>query len=399
MSQRLVLTAQRAAHDGVCVARHEGRVVFVRHALPGEQVVVELTDAAPDARYWRGEAVEVVQPAPGRRPSPCPHSGPGGCGGCDWLHADDVTELSIKTSVLRDALARQAGVQTDAEVVAVPPRARWRTRATLHTDADGRLGLRAARSHRVVPIGDCRQLDERLDVAGLAARSWPPGQRIMVAVDDSGQRFVLGEGAEATGDGPAALDGSADRQYEVAGRRYQTAPDGFWQGHRAAAQLLADVVQRWLAPQAGDRVVDLYAGVGVFGIGMARALGERGRVDVVESDRAAAARARDNAADLPWVRVWNRPVLQWARRHRATGPLVVLDPPRAGAGPKTVRAVAAWRPRRVAYVSCEVTTLARDLVVFAELGYSVAEVAAFDLFPGTSHFETAVRLEPAPSGR
>jgi tRNA/tmRNA/rRNA uracil-C5-methylase (TrmA/RlmC/RlmD family) len=345
------------AHGGHCVARHEGRVIFVRHALPGERVLVQVTDDRHD-RFWRADAVEVLSPSPDRVEPPCPIARPGLCGGCDFQHATLPAQRRLKTAVVAEQLQRLAGIAWTGEVadVSTPETAdglHWRTRMRYVTDPEGRVGLRAHRSHRVVPL--------------------PPG----------GCRIAA----------PDALTGDEGVVTETAaGRRWVVDAAGFWQVHPAATDTLVRAVLDGLRPATGERALDLYAGVGLF----AGALADAGcRVWAVEGSRSATQLANQNLADVA-----DRVTLRAGRvdqvlrtlPHRVD--LVVLDPPRTGAGRAVMQAVAARRPRAIAYVACDPAALARDLATAAGLGYEPATITAYDLFPMTHHVECVAVLTP-----
>jgi tRNA/tmRNA/rRNA uracil-C5-methylase (TrmA/RlmC/RlmD family) len=343
------------AHGGHCVARHEGRVVFVRHALPGERVLVQVTDDS-HAGFWRGDAVRVLDPSPARVRPPCPIAGPGLCGGCDFQHVDLTAQRGLKAFVVAEQLRRLAGIEWNGEVHAVRSPGTenglaWRTRMRYTPDPQGRPGLRAYRSHRVIPL--------------------PPG----------GCRIAA----------PGALDGSEGTGTEVAaGRRWAVPADGFWQVHPAAADTLATAVLDGLQPEPGERALDLYCGVGLF----AGVLADAGcRVWAVESNRSAVDHARTNLVDVAdRVTVIAGRVERAARRLPRAVDLVVLDPPRAGAGAAVVRAVVARAPRSIAYVACDPAALARDLATAAAMGYHPMTITAYDLFPMTHHVECVAIL-------
>jgi tRNA/tmRNA/rRNA uracil-C5-methylase (TrmA/RlmC/RlmD family) len=377
------------AHGGSCVGRVEGRVVFVRHALPGETVQATATQGGTDSRFWRADATEVLADAhPGRRPSPCPWSGPGLCGGCSWLHATPQLQAQIKATVLTDTLERlgAGGLVRSVGWRAVPPSTRWRTRMTLHTDARGRPGLHGERSNTVVTVGDCLQADPGLDVGGALSRTWPREARIHLSVSQAGRAVVVTDRS-----GREQVEGPREHRHTVAGHTFVRAVDGFWQAHRQAPELLVAEVARLAAVAPHERVLDLYAGVGLFGVCLGDSAAE---VTMVEGHRGSAEFARRNARGASHVSVLTRDAKRWAGGPVSEYDVVVLDPPRAGAGGRVVAAIAAAGPRAVVYVSCEPSTLARDLGVFASHGYRPDHVEGWDLFPGTSHMETVVRLRP-----
>src|SRR4051794_36896273 len=241
LGQRFEVTVGPVAHGGHCVARHEGRVVFVRHALPGERVVVEVTEDR-HARFCRADAVEVLRAAPDRVERPCPYSGPGRCGGCDWQHVGHAGQLRLKADVVREQLARLAGLNVDVVCEALPGGPlRWRSRARFAVDRSGAPGLRRHRSHDVVVLDDCPITVEPAAQAVLS-RSWPGAGRVDVAVDSAGivtttrldrrgrptSTRVLRPGAEVPAE-PAEPAGRAQRT--AGGRGWGGEGTGFWQGH------------------------------------------------------------------------------------------------------------------------------------------------------------------------
>jgi tRNA/tmRNA/rRNA uracil-C5-methylase (TrmA/RlmC/RlmD family) len=378
----VIVAVERVAHGGVCVAHApDGRVVFVRHTLPGEQVRVVVTEER--SSYLRADAVEVVRAAPSRVVPPCPYAGPGRCGGCDWQHVELAEQRQLKAVVIREQLQRLAGLDVDVVVEPVPgdhDGLGWRTRLRLAVGSDGRAGLRRYRSHEIEPIADCLIAAPGADVPDVVSRSWPAGSEVVVDVTSTGER--------------ALSIGTPDRTVteRVAGRDWQVPVGGFWQVHPGAAQALTDAVAGALEPRGDERLLDLYAGVGLF----AGSLAGRVRSAVaVEADPRAVRAATANLADLP-VDVVGARVDRWlARDHDGTAyDLVVLDPPRKGAGRDVVTAIAALRPRAIAYVACEPSALARDLATFAGLGYRLQRLRAFDLFPMTAHVECVALLAP-----
>jgi tRNA/tmRNA/rRNA uracil-C5-methylase (TrmA/RlmC/RlmD family) len=369
------------AHGGHCVARHEGRVLFVRHTLPGERVLVSVTEDRGGS-FCRADAVSVLDASPDRVEAPCPVAVPGGCGGCDWQHASWAAQRSLKASVVAEQLQRLAGIAMPVEVEELPGGPlRWRTRVRLTVDRSGRPGFRAHRSHRVVPVTDC-PISAYGTVDEVAARTWPPDASLSVAVDSHAETHVSVDGSL----GGVALERAAKREWRVSA-------DGFWQAHPDAADVYAEVVESWSDLRPGESAWDLYAGVGLFASVLASAVGPEGSVMAVESFRPAAVEAAENLADLPQVRVFAGKVEALLRAGEGPDPaVVVLDPPRKGAGRSVVEAIASRSPRRVVYVACDPAALARDVATFADHGFTLARLRAFDAFPMTHHVECVALL-------
>lgn len=398
----LELEVAAVAHGGHCVARHEGRVVFVRHALPGERVTATVTEDAGKS-FCRADAVEVLRAAPGRVEPSCPLAHPGLCGGCDWQHAAPELQRELKATVVAEQLQRLAGIERTVVVESLPGGSLgWRSRVRLAVARDGRPGLREHHSHRVVPIDQhgCAISQPGL-LDGVLQRRWSPGSELEVTGDGAGRTHV--RSIETVARRPGARGGGRQRHRQLQGgeahehavrRDWRLDAHGFWQVHPAAADTFAQVVGEYAQATAGAHTWDLYAGVGLFAAVLAAQVGERGSVLAVESAPQAVADGERNLADLPQVR-W-----QTGRVDRVLAGLtderpevVVLDPPRKGAGRSVVAAIAAAEPRRVVYVACDPAVMARDIATAAEHGYRLAELRAFDAFPMTHHVECIALLE------
>ena len=439
------------AHGGHCVARHQGRVVFVRHALPGETVLARLDAAGADDRFWRADAVQVLRASPERVVPPCRLAGPGLCGGCDWQHASLPEQRRLKALVVLEQLTRLGRIDpadvpglAGLVVEAVPGDVAglgWRTRARFAVDAQGRAGLRRHRSHQVVPVPHCPIAHPEVDAVGVGLKHWSGTDAIEVVAAGVGvpaagwtgtgravnpQRLVVLEPAAGARVSAPALSAEAglalrtpeglkrlrgrtwvEEQVVLDGepRTFRVTGAGFWQVHPGAASTLVQAVLAATDPRPGERAVDLYSGVGLFTAALALRVGVTGSVLGIESDPRGAADARRNLHDLPQVTLETGRVERTLPRLMQHGPwgitdVVVLDPPRAGAGRTVMEAVLSTGPRVVAYVACDPAALARDVATAAAVGYRLAGVRALDLFPHTHHVECVATLVPeGPTGR
>ncbi len=395
------------ASGGGCVARgDDGRVVFVRHALPGERVVARVTAEA--SSYLRADAVEVLEASPDRVVPPCPHAGPGKCGGCDWQHVAIASQRSLKAGLISEQLRHLAGIDPPIhveEVAGSPDGLAWRTRVRFTVDRRGRLGFFRHRSHEVEVVDRCPVAAPPVESVGAERHLWPGAASVEVAAPTDGEAPVV---TVASGRRPlrqipdveagVIVDGRTVRRpdsvtHTVRGRSYQVRPRVFWQVHLGAAEALTGAVIEGLEPRSGDRVLDLYAGAGLFAALLGDGVGPTGTVVAVDGDRRACADARRNTADQPHVRVRNTSVSPAVLGDGRVN-LVVLDPPRAGAGQEMAAALAALRPRRMAYVACDPASFARDLRVLLDAGWTMPSLRAFDLFPMTEHVEVVAILEP-----
>lgn len=428
IGQEYEVEVGQVAHGGHCVARTEaGQVLFVRHALPGERVIAKITEGEEGARFLRADAVQVLVASKDRVEAPCPFSGPGRCGGCDWQHAAPGAQRRLKAAVITEQLARLAGLTPqeagwDGTVAPAPGDKvakgevpAWRTRVQYAVDTEGRAGLRKHRSHEVEVIDHCLIAAPEVSELGVEARTWPQIASVeAIAATGSHDRQVIltprpgGRLPIVELDRPVSVQRIGERDHAVhrvhgrpfvreraAGRTWRVGDGGFWQVHPKAADVLVEAVMQGLMPRKGEMALDLYCGVGLFAGALAERVGERGAVLGIESGKRAAEDARHNLQDLDRVRIEHGKVEQILPRTGITeADLIVLDPPRAGAGGATVRRLAAMGPRRIAYVACDPAALARDLAYFAEEGYRPVTLRAFDLFPFTHHVECVAILAP-----
>jgi tRNA/tmRNA/rRNA uracil-C5-methylase (TrmA/RlmC/RlmD family) len=361
----VILTLDGVGSGGVCIGHAEdGRVVFVRYGLPGETVRVDVTSSG--SKFLRADVVEVLTASADRVSAPCPVYG--ACGGCDWQHASPSAQLALKTSLVQSQLQRIGGFSWDGTVEAVEPVWQWRTRMQWA----GGIGLHAHRSADVVPVESCP-----IAVAGA-----PPGPlgSVVEVTSVAGQTSVAVDGR-----------GSGGVRVPVLHRSFEVAAGGFWQVHVAAPSVLVAGVLAALDPQPGESCLDLYSGVGLFAAFLGDAVGPTGSVLAVEASSRACADAARNTVDLPWVRIRTAAVVPSVLR---PADLVVLDPPRAGAGLEVSAALAAFRPRALVYVSCDAASFARDLAVFLAAGWTVQSLRALDLYPQTEHVELLCHLTP-----
>ncbi|WP_460341111.1 class I SAM-dependent RNA methyltransferase [Actinoallomurus acanthiterrae] len=428
-SELIELQIGAVANGGWCVARHEGRVVFVRHTLPGERVLARVTQETK--HFLRADAVEILEASPDRVQAPCPFAGPGRCGGCDWQHASLPAQRLLKAEVVKEQLRRLAGVERDVvveEVPGAPDGLGWRTRVQFAVRRDGVVGLRKHRSHQVEPIDECLIAHPQVEALGIERKRWPgaTGVEAIASAGTADRLAVLSSKGRARVprmDAPVRLvggrpdrSGRSDRpgrpdrpgkperppfvREDVAGRLWQVSGSGFWQVHPGAAAILAEAVVEALEPRKTDIAVDLYCGAGLFAGVLGEAIGPGGLVVGIESDAQAVHDARFNLRDLPHVSVERgdvETVLQEIKFGRGESTLnradlVVLDPPRTGAGRDVVKRVAELAGRRIAYVSCDPATLARDLAFFSEHGWTLSGLRAFDAFPMTHHVECVATL-------
>ncbi len=434
----LIVDVGPVAHGGHCVARHEGRVIFVRHGIPGEKVRIRLTEDGEAAKFWRADVVEVLEPSPDRvdhfwhaadAQRSWSHGHPP-VGGAELGHISLDRQRRLKAEVLAEQLHRLAGVDLAVPVEAVGEAAAgagtglaWRTRAGFAVTAGGKLGMHAHRSDAVFPVREMplavdainalRLWDidlqgiERVEVAAPANGSRP----LVLLVPSAGTRAKrlsaiaaqLPEDVSVAAVDPdtgalTQLRGRTWVQETAAGHEYRVSGDGFWQIHRDAPETLVGAVTGFLHDggylAAGSVVADLYAGAGLFTAPLADAVGVTGSVLSVEGAPGTSRDARKNLHGAPQVEIIQGKVERVLRQQPRNFDALLLDPPRAGAGKAVVNQLVAAGPRAIAYVSCDPASFARDVGYFQQAGWALAGLRAFDLYPHTHHLETVALLTP-----
>lgn len=386
------------AHGGHCVARLDGKVVFVRHALPGELVRIQVTESG--SRYLRADVIEVLEPGRGRVEPACEYAG--SCGGCDFQHIEAARQCELLGEVIAEQLRRVAGIEWQVQVEQLSPELGWRTRMSWAVDPSGRPGLRRYRSHEVVGVRNC--LIAHPDLPVVLGKHWHD-RTVEAVVSSTGHKLLACDGpvpeqTEAdgvVGSTGAPRSGQPRLTEQVLGRKFSVTGTGFWQIHPAAAPTLVRAVLSAAAVQPGDRVFDLYAGAGLFTAFLAEAAGPDGQVVSIEANRVASSDARRNLQDLANVQIVNASTERALAQHRSgrqrlgSADLVVLDPPRSGAK-RAIDNIAALGPRTIVYVACDPAALARDIAALQRHGYQLDQLRAFALFPMTHHVECVAAL-------
>lgn len=417
---RFELVPQKLVYGGEALGHHEGRPVLVPRALPGEHVEVEAIRAAKGVVHAR--PLRILQAASERVEPPCPYFGR--CGGCQYQHLHPELQTAAKREILRETLRRIGKIAWDSEIAvhaASPWNYRNQAKLKVAPQSDGRiaLGFFEAESHRLFPVDVCQILSPRLNkiLTQLRSAEWSPRlgecREVDMLADDRDEcvalflrgplspsqaealardmlarlSSVVSVGVES-GETPRVF-GEPKLEYAVGDFRYRISPGSFFQASRF---LLAELVEAVTSIGPGALALDLFAGVGLFTLPLAR------RFAQIVGVEASAKAATDLAANAQRYSLQNvRPVqgtaFDFLRRFAQEDlDLVVLDPPRAGVGRGTLNRLAACRPRQIHYISCSPPTLARDLGYVVARGYRLISVELFDFFPQTFHIEALTRL-------
>lgn len=422
MTPSIELTLDAIAHGGEAIGRHGDKAIFVPYAIPGERVRVEIVEEKE--RWARARLLEVLTPSPDRVAPPCPYFGPEQCGGCQWQHIAYERQAELKQAIVADQLRRLGRIAdppvADIVVLADPAAPDdapqllafgYRNHVQFALTPDGQTGYRRADSHDILPIERCLLLHEQLDElhAALDVTGFGLEGITLRAGTNTGDALILLESAndeqpELTIDLPAAivlrtpngiqpLVGMPWLTEEILGRTYRISAESFFQVNTVGAAALVEIVAAYADVQPTDVVLDAYCGVGLFSLALAESAQQ---VIGIEASPAACEDFAFNAEDRPNLDLHEGPVAEVLPALRSLSPrvdIVMLDPPRAGAGPAVIRELAALEPRRIVYVSCDPATLARDAVHLTQAGYRLIEAQPVDLFPQTYHVETVALWE------
>ena len=362
VGQRAVVAIEKVAHGGHFIARLDGAVIFVRHGIPGETVEIELISVGKS--FSRANVIKVLTPSPDRVTAPCSFSGAGKCGGCDFQHISAQRQRDLKADVIEEQFARIAKRELRIEVEEVSGSLHWRTRCGVNIDSQGRAGFYKSRSHDVLPISSCPVLVTELKYSEFAARKHEPNSR----VDLSASNFTVGN------------------------HTFKVSPQSFWQSHKDAPSVLTEAMLKFADLRDGDHVLDLYGGVGLFSAAIADQIGESGHIELVEGSKFATADAKVNFADNSRIEIRTGDVAKILPRI-SKADVIVLDPPREGAGAEVAAEIGRLQPRRVVYIACDPAALARDVSYLEAQGFVLTQLRAFDLFPMTHHIECIALFE------
>jgi tRNA/tmRNA/rRNA uracil-C5-methylase (TrmA/RlmC/RlmD family) len=388
VGQVIELVIGPVAHGGHFVARHNGQVIFVRHGITNELVKIKIT--AVSSKIAHADVIEVLTAAPSRVSPPCQYAGK--CGGCDFQHIDLLTQRKLKAEIIKEQFMRIGKIDLPAlgfnlEVNEVEPSngLHWRTRMDFAVSSNGKIGFFGARSNEVVEISQCLIADERMNVSELAARTWKSDARVEVAVSSTSEVSVMRSGR--------SISGPTQIVEQVGGNSFKISPEAFWQSHKSAPVTLVKAALAELGVKSNDHVCDLYSGVGLFAAAILKELGEQGFITLIESDKSAVADARKLFLNKSNVKILGGLVAQQLPIVKRAD-LILLDPPRTGAGEVVIKQLIKLKPRKIVYVACDPAALARDSKTLIDAGYKLDHISAYDLFPMTQHIECVAGFSP-----
>jgi tRNA/tmRNA/rRNA uracil-C5-methylase (TrmA/RlmC/RlmD family) len=322
---------------------------------------------------------------------PCRYAGK--CGGCDFQHIQVDKQRDFKRNIILEQFLRigkidllQMGFDLKVEAVEPVDGLHWRSRMEFAVSNGGRIGFYGVRSNDVVEINDCLIADSRMNVAELANRTWKSDARVEVAVSSTSEVSVVRSGR--------SISGPTQLIEQVGGNSLKVSPSAFWQSHKLAPTTLVKAVISQLEIKKSDHICDLYSGVGLFASAILNEISDQGFVTLIESDKTAVADARKIFANKLNVKILQGLVAQQLSIVKRAD-LIVLDPPRTGAGEVVVKQMIKLNPRKIIYVACDPAALARDSKTLLELGYKLDHISGYDLFPMTQHIECVAGFSPA----
>ena len=373
LGEKVDLEVDGIAHGGESVARLDGWVFFLRFAIPGERVIAQITELGKS--FHRADAIEIINSSPDRVAPACRYFHPEGCGGCDFQHISLERQRQLKSQVITEQFQRVAKMQVAIPVqeVSLPGESgeKYRGRLSLHADRSGRAGFRKSRSHEVFPIEECIVASEKLEIAKVLAKHYSDVERVALPDEIRTEEIVVN-----------------NKRYE-----YRVSRESFWQGHIRAAEVLGAAALNLIKPREGERILDLYGGVGLFG----KLFADAGAlVEIIESSKSAIADAKFNLREFTGVTFHEGDVTKEIMKIEEAD-VVLLDPPRSGAEPGVLEKIARLNPRLICYISCDPASLARDSARLAHLGYGISHSSAYDLFPQTAHIECLFTFKPVIS--
>ena len=374
----VTLNIGKIVHGGHFIARHNNQVVFVRHGISGEIANVKITSI--NSKLAFGDAIEILKTSKDRVKSPCKYSKPGGCGGCDFQHISPEIQKNLKKIIIQDQFNRIAKIDINPEVISTEPLTglNWRSRLDLAISNNGKTGLYSHRSNEIIEIDECLIAVEQINKSKVFSKYWNTSDRLSISVSSENELNVNQAGKN--------ILGSDELKEVVDDNTYTISPKSFWQSHKNAPRLLLQQVRKYAKIKLGDRICDLYGGAGLFTAPMAKLTGEAGEVHLIERDNDCIKDAKKMFKTKKNIIIHHGKVEQKLGKIKNID-IIILDPPRNGAGKQVIHQIIDKKPKSIVYVSCDPTSLARDTKILIDNNYTLSNVLGLDLFPMTHHIE------------
>ena len=374
----ITLNVGNIANGGHFIGRHNDQIVFVRHSLTGERANVKIT--AVNSKFAFGDAIEIIKKSKDRVTAPCKYAHPEGCGGCDFQHIDPIAQLNLKKIVIQDQFKRIAKIEINPEIISKDSLKglNWRTRLNLAISENKKLGLRAHKSNKIIEIDECLIAVEGINKSKIFNEKWENEDNIKISYSSDNDMNISQLGKNISG--PDKLNEVVDDN------KYYISPKSFWQSHKNAPRFILEQVLKFANIKEGERVCDLYGGVGLFTLPISKILGENGEVHLIEVNRVCIADATEMFADVKNIFIHHGTVEQKLGSIKKIN-TIILDPPRNGVSKQVINQMIEKKPQTIIYVSCNPSTLARDTKILTDNNYTLTNIVGLDLFPMTHHVE------------
>ena len=366
------------ANGGHFIARHNDQIIFVRHSITGEKANVKIT--AVNSKFAFGDAVEILKKSKDRVNAPCKYAHPEGCGGCDFQHIDLKTQLNFKKIVIQDQFKRIAKIDINPDLIIADSNngLNWRSRLNLGISENKKLGLRSHKSNNIIEIDECLIALKEINNLDVFNKHWENNDNIKISCSSENDITISHLGEKISG---------SDKLKEVVGdNKFNISPQSFWQSHKSAPGIILEQVLKFANIKKGERVCDLYGGVGLFTLPISKIIGENGEVHLIETNRTCIDDANEMFTDLKNIFIHHGTVEKKLGSIKKID-TIILDPPRNGISKQVINQMIEKKPHTIVYVSCNPSTLARDTKIFLNNKYELTNVVGLDLFPMTHHVE------------
>ena len=374
----ITLNIGTIANGGHFIARHNNQIIFVRHSITGEKANVKIT--AVNSKFAFGDAVEILKKSKDRVNAPCKYAHPEGCGGCDFQHIDLKTQLNFKKIVIQDQFKRIAKIDINPDLISADSNngLNWRSRLNLGISENKKLGLRSHKSNNIIEIDECLIALKEINNLDVFNKHWENNDNIKISCSSENDITIshLGE----------KISGSDKLKEVVEDNKFNISPQSFWQSHKSAPGIILEKVLKFANIKKGERVCDLYGGVGLFTLPISKIIGENGEVHLIETNKACIDDANEMFADLKNIFIHHGTVEQKLGSIKKIN-TIILDPPRNGISKQVINQMIEKKPHTIVYVSCNPSTLARDTKILLNNKYELTNVVGLDLFPMTHHVE------------
>ena len=366
------------ANGGHFVSRHNNQIVFVRHGISEEIANVKIT--AVNSKFAFGDAIEIIKSSKDRVEAPCQYAHPGGCGGCDFQHIDITAQLDFKKKVIQDQFKRIAKIEINPEVISAEPLngLNWRSRLNLAISENKNAGLRVHKSNKIVELDKCLIALKEINDSEIFNKKWDYEDNIKISYSSENDLHISQSGKK--------LSGNDNLREAVDGNKYEISPQSFWQSHKNAPHVLLYYVIKFANIKKGERICDLYGGVGLFTLPISKIIGESGEVHLIEMDNTCIKDANKMFVNIKNIFIHHgRVELKLGSVKKID--TIILDPPRNGVSKQVINQMIEKKPKSIIYVSCNPSTLARDSKILLDNSFILNKIVGLDLFPMTHHIE------------